>query len=467
MKATVQAAGIAAASAPAQIRRMTIADLNPAPYNPRQISRSAMVGLRASMKRFGNVQPILVNERSGYVISGHQRLKVLKAQRVRDADVVVVDLDETEERALNVALNNPHIAGEFTDDLQSLLAQIRADDATLFSDLRMDALLADVPELPCLVDPDALPALPKSPITKPGDIYVLGRHRLICGDCRDPAVLKRLFVGARTNLAITSPPYAQQRTYDEDSGFQPIAPETYVEWFAAVADGIRAHLTSNGSFCVNIKEHASDNQRSLYVKDLTIAFVRRWGWRFVDEFVWTHGGTPRTPAGRLKNGFEPIFHFARGDYKWRPDNVRHKSDAIPDWGGAHPSQSDGLAMQGRRRSVSDGQGRPVRENPGNPANASIVSGLAYPSNVISCGKNREALGHGAVFPVGLPSFFIKLLTDHNDRIYDPFTGAGTTIIACEQLDRIGYGCEISPAYCDVAVQRWQNCTGKRAHPATA
>jgi DNA modification methylase len=445
-----------------EILTMRMADLKPAPYNPRRIDRHAMDGLARSMARFGNVQPIIWNRRSGYVVGGHQRLKVLKARKVITTDVIAVDLDETDERALNVTLNNPHIGGEFTDDLQTLLAQLHDDDAALFSELRLDALLSDVKELPGLVDPDVVPALPTTPATKPGDIYTLGRHRLICGDCRDPDVLRRLFGDERMHLAITSPPYAQQRTYDEDSGFEPIAPERYVAWFADVASGVRAHLERDGSFCVNIKEHAHDGQRSLYVKDLTISFVRQWNWRFVDEFVWTHGGTPRTPAGRLKNGFEPIFHFALGDCKWRPDNVRHASDAIPDWSGAHPSQQDGLAMKCRR--VKSG---PNKAHAGDEIAApDVKDGLAYPSNVISCGKNREAVAHGAVFPAGLPSFFIRLLTDPNNRVYDPFMGAGTTIIACEQFERIGYGCEISPAYCDVIVKRWQDFTGKKARHAT-
>lgn len=449
---------------------MDVATLKAAPYNPRRIDSAAMDGLTKSLERFGDVQPIVWNQRSGYVVGGHQRLKVLQRKKARQTSVVVVDLDDTDERALNVALNNPHIAGEFTDELQTLLAQIQTDDAALFEELRLDALLSDIPEIGGLVDPDDVPPLPSSPVTKAGDVYTLGSHRLICGDCRDPVVLRELFGKRKINLALTSPPYAQQRKYDASSGFEPIPVEEYVEWFGAVAAGVRAHLAPDGSFCVNIKEHAADGERTLYVKRLVIAFVEAWGWRFVDEFVWTHGGTPRTPAGRLKNGFEPVFHFAGKGCKWRPDNVRHEADEIPDWGGAHPSQADGMAMKGASRrsriSTSSAQGRSYRET-GNDPQLGPKSGLAYPSNVLSLGKNHEALGHGAVFPVGLPSFFIRLLTDVNDRVFDPFMGAGTTLIACEQLGRGAFGCEISPAYCDVIVERWQKFTAKKADRAAA
>lgn len=98
------------------IRVMNIADLKPAPYNPRRIDRAAIEGLTRSMERFGDVQPIVWNRRSGFIVGGHQRLKVLKRKKVQEVAVavVVVDLDETEEKALNVALNSPHLAGEFT-----------------------------------------------------------------------------------------------------------------------------------------------------------------------------------------------------------------------------------------------------------------------------------------------------------------------------------------------------------------
>jgi DNA modification methylase len=449
-----------------QIRVMALAELKPAPYNPRRMDHAAMAGLTKSMERFGNVQPIVWNRRSGFVVGGHQRLKVLKRQGALQTAVVVVDIGETDEKALNVALNSPGIAGEFTDRLEALLEQIRTDDAALFRDLQFDALLAQAKDPAVLVDPDQIPDLPKKPVTRPGDTWALGRHRLHCGDCRNSDSLVRLLGRAKLNLALTSPPYAQQRKYDQASAFRPIAPDAYVQWFESVAAGVRAHLAANGSFCINIKEHVEGGQRSLYVKDLTITFVRKWGWRFVDEFIWTHGGTPRTPAGRLKNGFEPIIHFALGTCKWRPEHVRHETEDMPRWGGIHPSQNDGMRMKGRQRiSSSSAQGTSYKTN-GNPPVLAPGNALAYPSNVISCGKNREALGHGAVFPVGLPSFFIQLLTDTSDRVFDPFAGAGTTLIACEQLDRTGYGCEISPAYCDVIVERWQNFTGKKARSGT-
>ena len=81
---------------------------------------------------------------------------------------------------------------------------------------------------------------------------------------------------------------------------------------------------------------------------------------------------------------------------------------------------------------------------------------------MALGKNREALGHSAAYPVSLPTFFVNAFSDKRDIIYDPFLGSGTTLIAAEQLGRKCYGMEISPAYCDVIIQRWENLTGKKA-----
>ena len=98
--------------------------------------------------------------------------------------------------------------------------------------------------------------------------------------------------------------------YDESSGFRPIPPDEFTDWFEDVQSSVHAVLADDGSWFVNIKEHCDGGQRHLYVKDLTIAHVRRWGWRYVDELCWVTGGFPGKFDERFKNGFEPVFHFA-------------------------------------------------------------------------------------------------------------------------------------------------------------
>jgi site-specific DNA-methyltransferase (adenine-specific)/site-specific DNA-methyltransferase (cytosine-N4-specific) len=138
-------------------------------------------------------------------------------------------------------------------------------------------------------------------------------YGVICADCRDLAAVQRLLNGRKANLVVTSPPYASQREYDTSSGFKPIHPEKYVDWYKGVADVIAEILAPDGSYFLNIKEHAEDGERSLYVKDLVLAHKRQWGWLFVDEFCWrnTANGVPGGWPNRFKNAWEPVFHFAR------------------------------------------------------------------------------------------------------------------------------------------------------------
>jgi len=123
-----------------EIKRMPLSKLKPAAYNPRQISDGAMSGLKASLKRFGLVQPLVLNKRTGNLVGGHQRYKALVDQGVKEADVVVVDLPETEEKALNMTLNNPEIQGEFTAGALDILASIEMDAPDLADDTLLSTL---------------------------------------------------------------------------------------------------------------------------------------------------------------------------------------------------------------------------------------------------------------------------------------------------------------------------------------
>ncbi len=138
-------------------KRVCLADLRPADYNPRRIDDRAFTGLSASLKRFGYVERIVWNTRTGNVVGGHQRLRAMLAAGVVEADVVVVDLSETEEKALNVALNSPTIAGEFTPELDAILEELRGSavdlyDELLFDDLAQPAVLAEGDLEGCFVD---------------------------------------------------------------------------------------------------------------------------------------------------------------------------------------------------------------------------------------------------------------------------------------------------------------------------
>jgi hypothetical protein len=287
------------------------------------------------------------------------------------APVIILDhLSEIEKRAYLLADNKLAELSDWDDDtLASELAALKNADIDLgdlgFTDDEVRLLMAD-PELSG-TDPaeeEAIPEPPAEPVTRSGDIWVIGKHRLICGDCRDRQVVHRLLDGIPANLVITSPPYAAQREYDASSGFTPISPETYSEWFRIIADNIAAILAPDGSYFLNIKEHSQDGERSLYVKDLVIAHQRQWGWRFVDEFCWrnTANGVPGKWPNRLKNAWEPVFHLSRNkDIKFRPKAAGHESDDVVVYSPDDPSALSGSGLLG--------------------CGADKVAGIAWPSNV--------------------------------------------------------------------------------------
>jgi hypothetical protein len=125
-----------------KIATMKLEDLADAAYNPRRISAKALKGLQESLQQFGVVQPIVWNSRTKRIVGGHQRVRALRAAGETEVPVVIVDLDDKKEKALNLTLNNPKIAGEYTDDIDKLLIEMNDEMPELYRNLRLDALEA-------------------------------------------------------------------------------------------------------------------------------------------------------------------------------------------------------------------------------------------------------------------------------------------------------------------------------------
>jgi len=416
--------------------------LRPYDRNPRTHSDAQVAQTAGSIAEFGFCSPVLVDSRDG-IIAGHGRLLAARKLGLDEVPVIVLDhLSDIQRRAYLLADNKlAEQAGWDQELLAAELADLQAEAFDLnvagFSDEELSALLGGDQEAATDVDEPPLPEPPAIPVTQPGDLWLLGgRHRLVCGDCRDREVLARLFEGRQASVVITSPPYATQREYDPASGFRPVPPEEYLDWYRDVARNIASILAPDGSYFLNIKEHAEDGQRHLYVKDLTIAHVRQWGWRFVDEFCWrkTDNGVPGGWRNRFKNAWEPIFHFCRqAQIKFRPEAVSHASEGCFDYSPDTPRSASGSGLLGEHDERYEG--------------------LARPSNVIEAKTESSQGSHSAPFPRALVEFFIKAFSDAGDLVFDPFLGSGTTLVAAALLDRIGCGPEISPAYCDVVVRR--------------
>ena len=196
------------------IEKKNVAELLPADYNPRKDLRPGdpeYEKLKRSIEQFGYVEPVIWNATTGRVVGGHQRLKVLQDMGMTEVDCVVVELDEEHEKALNVALNK--ISGEWDNDkLALLIADLQGADfdvsLTGFEPAELDDLFKeDVKDGIKEDDFDVDAELAKPTITKSGDLWCLGPHRLLCGDSTKPESYELLMAGKKANLVVTDPPY--------------------------------------------------------------------------------------------------------------------------------------------------------------------------------------------------------------------------------------------------------------------
>ena len=263
-----------------ELTRVKIGELKQHPLNPNQGDVGAIV---ESLEAHGYFRPVLVQKSTMNIIAGNHTVQACKIDGLTEIDVIVHDIDDdqalrimlADNETANKAQNDPAI---LTDLLESLIHSEFGLTGTGFTGEDLDDLIAEFKPEPMaeIKEPGEMEP-PIDPVTKPGDVWLLGPHRLICGDSRNPGDVEKVLAGAEINLAFTSPPYAEQRTYDSSSGFKPIPPDEYVEWWKPIQENIKKHLADDGSFFVNIKPASRKLDTELYVLDLVIAHVRQWG----------------------------------------------------------------------------------------------------------------------------------------------------------------------------------------------
>src|SRR3990172_3632981 len=261
---------------PRRIELWPLDRLKPYEKNPRTHSEEQVIQIAASIAEFGFTNPILVDTKAG-IIAGHGRLLAARKLGLAEVPVIVLDhLSETQRRAYCIADNKLALNAGWDEELLSAeLAELEREgfdvELTGFSDAELEVLLADEKGAESAETPEEIPEAPAVAVTQPCDLWLIGPHRLLCGDCRDREAVLRLFGGVKANVVGAAPPYSSQRDYDPASGFRPVVPEDYIEWYRDVAASIEAVLAPDGSYFLNIKEHAEGGQRLLYVKELTIA----------------------------------------------------------------------------------------------------------------------------------------------------------------------------------------------------
>lgn len=415
------------------IESIPIERINPAAYNPRLDLKPGdrdYDQLERSMDEFGFVEPLVWNRRTGNLVGGHQRLKILQSRGIKQIEVSVVDLPLEREQALNVALNK--IGGDWDErklaDLLTGLAEIPDFDVSLtgFDATEITNLLDRLEALDNEDDFDLADALAagadQPPVTAPGELIALGNHRLLCGDSAKIAEVERLLAGTRADLVFTDPPYnvdyyggsrptpkkarpkrsrSWGRIYMDD-----LSQEDYEQWLGQVMQNMHTALAPGGSFYIWNGHRQFGPMHAL----LTAA-----GSHISCVIVWA----------------KESFAIGYGDYNQQTEFCLYGWQAQP--------KSTG------KKAVHRWYG---------PTNESTLW-------QIHRDRTRE-YRHPTQKPLALAERALRNSSRRGECVLDLFLGSGSTLIAAERLERRCYGLEIDPRYCDAIVRRYLALVGEKA-----
>jgi DNA modification methylase len=401
-----------------------ISDLIPDPRNARTHPKRQIDQLKASIEAFGFTNPILADP-DGHIIAGHGRLQAARAMGLTELPVITLSgLSETQKRVLRIADNKIALnAGWDLEILQQELGQLASIDVDIdptltgFSTGEIDVILSSAGD----PDDEVIPHVPTTPRTKPGDIWILGEHRLGCGDSRDADFLQRVIGdGARVDAAFLDPPYNVR------IGGHAVAAGTHREF--AMASGEMSE-TEFRTFLADTLGAAARCSR-----DGAVHFVCM-DWRHMDS-VSAVGST--------------VYGERLNLCIWNKSNAgmgslyrsKHELVFVYRVGSAPHRNMVELGKHGRNRT--------------NVWDYASVNSMR--------GSRREDLAlHPTVKPTGLVADAIQDVTRRSDLVLDIFLGSGTTLMAAERTGRRFRGLDIDPAYVDVAIERWSARTGLEPH----
>jgi site-specific DNA-methyltransferase (adenine-specific) len=374
------------------------------PGNPR---RGNVEQIRASVRRLGQYRPIVVRDTGDalVILAGNHTTAALEAEGHEAVRAEVIRCDDDEARRINLADNRlAELGGYDDDDLAALLASLDGDfDGTGWAQDDLDALPGDDPG-PGNTDPDDVPEPPAEPVTRPGDLWQLGPHRLLCGDSTDMAAVEKMLDGDRCDCMWTDPPYGVEyvgKTKDaltiRNDG----------------ADNLPALLA--GAFAVATA--ALKPGAAVYVAHPAGALHRQFleaffaaGWRFHEGLIWDKG----------------TMVLGHSDYHFRHEPIMYGYTA--------------------------GEGRRGRGGEGWYGDHSQTSVFEVP-------KPSRSEDHPTMKPVALVQAMLPNSCPRNGLVYEPFGGSGSTLIAAHGLGLIARLIELDPRYCDVICQRYEQHTG--------
>jgi DNA modification methylase len=407
-----------------RIEYVPVAALKEWDQNPRLISNEQYRLLAQNVSRYGIVDPLIVDQRNR-IVGGHQRLKVLKDLRVKTVPIVRLQLTKQDFKVLNLALNK--ISGEWDKEklapLLEELAPLPELDMTGFSKQEANLLIEEF-RVDASDAEDRTPLIPKDAKTKPGDLHRLGDHRLLCGDCTDPASWRILMNGEKAGVVITDPPYGVN--YDLGSKFVLNPVSERVE-----------HHKSWGAMEQDQSTEAALAALPLIFENLT-----------EDGVVYVCCGT------KLLLGIGNWLDS--NQIRYAPFLVWDKGFAVVSWERYH-AEHEFIVYCGPGSYPTQGSEK-IRSRWFGPNNETTVWRIPIESNSF-----RE---HPTQKPVALYERAIVNSSVRGEIVVDPFLGSGTCLVAAEKHGRRAYCMEIDPRYVDVAVQRWENYSGKKAERIT-
>jgi DNA modification methylase len=383
-----------------RIEYLPLADLKPYENNARTHSADQVAQIAASMRTFGWTNPILIDE-AGNIIAGHGRLAAAIHLGLAEVPVIRLEgLTDQQRRALTLADNKLAVNAGWDEKL--LVAELQGlGDLQGLVGFSEDELMRLLGGHDGLTDPDEAPPVPAEPVTRPGDLWLLGPHRLVCGDATCAADVAAALGGVVPHLMVTDPPYGVN--------YDPV-------W------RMRAGLTG------------PTNKMGLVVNDDRADWQEAWKLFPGDvAYVWSAPGPLQivSHSSLLSAGFEvrqqiiwakDRFALGRGHYHYQHEPCWYAVRGTGHWAGD--------------RKQTTLWNIPARDDSGH--------------------------GHGTQKPVECMKRPIENNSSVGQAVYDPFLGSGTTLIAAEMMGRVCHGIEIDPGYVDCAVTRWENFTGKKA-----
>ena len=372
--------------------------LIPADYNPRKDLKPGdpeYEKLKRSIEQFGYVEPVIWNKTTSHVVGGHQRLKVLLDMGITEVECVVVEMDAEKEKALNVVLNK--ISGDWDKDkLTLLIADLQGVDFDVsltgfdpgeIDDLFKDSLKDGIHDDDFDVDAE----LQKPAITKLGDVWLLGWHRLVCGDSTKADTFTALMDGKLANLVVTDPPY--NVNYEGSAGKiknDNMSNEAFYDFLLAAFTNTEAAMAQDASIYVF---HA-DTEGLNFRKAFSDA-----GFQLSGCCIWK----------------KPSLVLGRSPYQWQHEPVLF-----------------GWKKKGKHNWYTDRKQTTIWEFE----------------------KPKKNTDHPTMKPIALVAYPIMNSSLTNCIVLDPFGGSGSTLIACVQAERICYTIELDEKYCDVIVNRY-------------